>query len=174
MRILETERLILETLEDNRFEELAELLANEKVHRFFPKTLNRQESHDFLQTVRKRQLEDGHSFWAVIRKEDQRFLGICGLLKQYIDETVEIEAAYRINDEFWGQGYGTEAAKGCMAYAKNTLRLSSVISLILPQNVQSIRVAQKNGLQFEKEAMFHGQIHQVYRIRFHNGDTLCY
>lgn len=165
MRILETERLILETIEDNRFEDLAELLANEKVHRLFPKILNRQESHEFLETVRKRQLEDGHSFWAVIRKEDQRFLGICGLLKQYIDETAEIEVAYRINNEFWDQGYGTEAAKGCMEYAK-ALRLSSVISLILPQNVQSIRVAEKNGLKFEKETMFHAQIHHVYRIHF--------
>ncbi len=164
MKILETKRLILEEIEDDRFDELVNLLANKKVHRFFPKTLNKEESNEFLLKIRKRQKEDGISFWAVIQKYDMRFLGICGLLKQIIDEKEEIEVGYRINDEFWGKGYGTEAAEGCIKYAKDKLRLSSVISLILPENKQSIRVAEKNGLRLEKESMFHGQIHQVYRI----------
>jgi len=104
------------------------------------------------------------SFWAVIRKDDLKFLGICGLLKQNIDNIDEIEVGYRINDIFWGKGYGTEAAKGCIQYAKDKLKLTSVISLILPENKQSIRVAEKNGLKLEKKSMFHGQIHNVYRI----------
>jgi len=168
MKILETERLDLQTIEEDDFEELANLLANEKVHKFFPKTLNRQESQEFLKKNQKRQIEDGLSFWAVIRKDDLRFLGICGLLKQIIDEKEEIEVGYRINDEFWGKGYGTEAAKGCLEYAKNKLRLSTVISCILKENRQSIRVAEKNGLTLEKESVFHGLIHQVYRIQLQN------
>jgi len=104
------------------------------------------------------------SFWAVIRKDDLIFIGICGLLKQHIDNIDEIEVGYRINDIYWGKGYGTEAAKGCIQYAKNKLELTSVISLILPENKQSIRVAEKNGLKLEKKSMFHGQIHNVYRI----------
>lgn len=164
MKILETARLILDEIEDDRFDELADLLANKKVHRFFPKILDRKESCEFLETVRKRQNEDGVSFWAVIRKDDLKFLGICGLLKQNIDNIDEIEVGYRINDMFWGKGYGTEAANGCIQYAKDKLKSTSVISLILPENKQSIRVAEKNGLKFEKQSMFHGQIHNVYRI----------
>ena len=166
MKILETERLILETIDQSRFEDLAELLANAKVHKFFPKTLNRKEAQEFFNEVQKRQSEDGLSFWAVIRKTDMRFLGICGLFKQIIDGKEEIEVGYRINDEFWGKGYGTEAAAGCIDYAKNKLGLSSVISLILKENRQSIRVAEKNRLTLEKETMFKGKMHQVYRIRF--------
>jgi RimJ/RimL family protein N-acetyltransferase len=166
MQILETKRLILDEIKEDRFDELANLLANEKVHRFFSKTLNRNESHEFLETIKKRQREDGVSFWAVIRKNDSKFLGICGLLKQIIDGKYEIEVGYRINDIFWGKGYGTEAAEGCIKYAKDKLELTSVISLILPENKQSIRVAEKNGLKLEKESMFHGQIHHVYRIHF--------
>ncbi len=164
MKILETKRLNLEEIEDSRFDDLAKLLANEKVHRFFPKTLNRKESYEYLEVIRKRQREDGVSFWAVIRKDDLEFLGICGLLKQNIDTIDEIEVGYRINDTFWGNGYGTEAANGCIQYAKDRLKLSSVISLILPENMQSIRVAQKNGLTLEKQSLFHGKIHNVYRI----------
>ena len=121
------------------------MLANAKVHKFFPKTLNRKEAQEFFNEVQKRQSEDGLSFWAVIRKTDMRFLGICGLFKQTIDGKEEIEVGYRINDEFWGKGYGTEAAAGCIGYAKNKLGLSSVISLILKENRQSIRVQRRMG-----------------------------
>ncbi|MEM9719162.1 MAG: GNAT family N-acetyltransferase [Bacteroidota bacterium] len=164
MNILETRRLILEELQNDRLDDLANLLANEKVHKFFPKTLDREESKEFLEKVQRRQQEDGVSFWAVIRKEDMRFLGICGLLKQLIDGQTEIEVGYRLDDAFWGNGYGTEAAKGCIEYARETMGLRSVISLILPQNKPSIRVAEKNGLKLEKESLFHGQMHGVYRI----------
>ncbi len=163
MKILETERLVLETLEEDSIDDLAKLLANERVHKFFPKTLTRAESCEFLKKVQQRQHTDGVSFWGVFRKNDQRFLGICGLLKQTVDEVEETEVAYRISDEFWGKGYGTEAAKGCTKYAQDVLKSASVISLILEENVQSIRVAEKNGLQFEKVSIFHGQPHRVYR-----------
>lgn len=165
-KILETKRLILEVLNDEYFEDLCELLANKKVHKYFPKTFNREESKEFLLRIEERERVDGTSFWAVIRKEDKQFLGICGLLKQTIDDIEEIEVGYRIKDMFWGQGYGTEAAKGCLDYAKNVLKLKSVISLILPVNKQSIRVAEKNKLSFEKEAIFNKLIHSVYRISF--------
>jgi [ribosomal protein S5]-alanine N-acetyltransferase len=62
--------------------------------------------------------------------------------------------------------YGTEAAAGRIKYAKEILELKSVIFLILSMNKQSIRVAEKNGLKLEKEAMFHGRKHRVYRINF--------
>jgi [ribosomal protein S5]-alanine N-acetyltransferase len=166
LKILETERLVLETLEDAHFDALAALLANEKVHRFFPKVLSREESQEFLQEVQKRQRQDGTSFWGVIHKEDQRFLGICGLLKQTIDGIEETEVGYRIADEFWGKGYGTEAAAGCMRYAKDVLKLPSIISLILKENRPSIRVAEKNGLALEKETLFYDRVHQVYRKHF--------
>jgi len=163
VKILETDRLILRTLEEEYSGDLALLLSNEKVHRFFPKKLNMEESRQFLKEVQKRQKKDGFSFWAVIRKNDERFLGICGLLKQKIDGIDEVEVAYRISDEFWGKGYAPEAAEGCIIYAKNELKVRSVISLILKENVQSIRATQKNGLILEKEIMFHDHVHQVYR-----------
>jgi RimJ/RimL family protein N-acetyltransferase len=50
----------------------------------------------------------------------------------------------------WGNGYGTEAAAGCMRYAKDVLHKKSLVSLILAVNRQSIRVAEKNGMIFER------------------------
>ena len=92
------------------------------------------------------------------------FWEICGLLSQIIDRKKEIEVGYRISDKFWNQGIATEAAKGCIAYASDHLKLHSLISLIRSVNQPSIRVAEKNGFRFEKETIFQGVLHRVYRL----------
>jgi RimJ/RimL family protein N-acetyltransferase len=161
--ILETQRLRLEEITAKHFQGLYRLLSNEVVQKYFPKALNKAETEDFLKKVQKRQKETGLSFWAVIHKKNNSFLGICGLLNQTIEGKEEIEVAYRINNLYWGNGFGTEAASGCQKYAKDILGLESIISLILPENKPSIRVAEKNGLILEKETVFHNRIHHLYR-----------
>ena len=164
--VYETPRLFLERLDDRHIGDLYRLLSNEKVHKHFPRTLNKQESELFLQKVRACYFHDGFGFRAVIRKEDKQFLGICGLLKQIVDGKEEVEVGYRIQDAFWGSGYGTEAALACMEYARDILHRESVISLIRPINSQSLRVAEKNGMTHERDTIFHGLLHRVYRHRF--------
>jgi RimJ/RimL family protein N-acetyltransferase len=164
--ILQTERLELQTLTDDHFDALYELLSNVNVHRYFPRALDEAESRAFLAKVWQRYRQDGYCFWAVIRKQDSAFIGICGLLKQIIDGQEECEVGYRLLDRYWGQGYGTEAAAGCIQYARTVLGKPSVIALIRDINQPSIRVAEKNGMVFEKETIFRELPHRVYRTTF--------
>lgn len=161
--ILATKRLRLEKIGEEHKKDLFSLLSNPKVHKYFPKALDEKEAEEFFKKIQNRYDSDGSCFWAVIRKNDETFLGICGLLFQVIEGEKEVEVGYRFSDEFWGQGYGPEAARGCIEYAREKLNLPSVISLIRAVNLQSIRVAEKNGLTFEKEVMFHDQPHNLYR-----------
>lgn len=169
--ILTTKRLRLEKIGEDHKKDLFILLSNHKVHKYFPKTLNLEESEAFFDKIQSRYNTDGFCFWAVIRKNDNVFIGICGLVSQLIEGQKEVEVGYRLSDEFWGQGYGTEAAKGCIEYAKEKLNLPSIISLIRAVNIPSIRVAEKNGLILEKEVMFHDLPNLLYRI-YLNGDSL--
>lgn len=66
-----------------------------------------------------------------------------------------------------GKRLRTEAAQGCIKYAKDVLGVKSIVSLILERNKQSIRVAEKNGLTYEKETVFHELNHQVYRLNLY-------
>ncbi len=168
MIITKTDRIQLEELEEKHFDDLALLLANETVHALWPepKTKNREQSRQFFERVQVQYQNLGYSFWAVIRSEDMQFLGICGLLPEEINGKKEVEVGYRIQDEFWGMGYGTEAAQATMQYAHKNLGWSSIISLILPANRQSIRVAEKNGLNPDGEKVHAGMIHTVYRKTF--------
>jgi RimJ/RimL family protein N-acetyltransferase len=90
--------------------------------------------------------------WATIYKENGQFIGRCGLLPWTIDGQQEVEVAFALSKDYWGQGLATEAAQGIVQYGFENLNLSRLICLIDHDNSGSIRVATKIGMSFEKEA----------------------
>ena len=89
--------------------------------------------------------------WATIHKETGKFIGRCGLLPWTIEGQPEVEVAYTLAQDFWGQGLATEAAHAILQYAFEQLHLSRLICLIDPANHASRRVAEKIGMTLEKE-----------------------
>jgi len=89
--------------------------------------------------------------WETIYKETGRFIGRCGLLPWTIEGQNEVEVAYSLVQDFWGQGLATEAAQGILQYGFEKLNLSRLICLIDPENIASQRVAEKIGMSLEKK-----------------------
>ena len=87
--------------------------------------------------------------WATIYKETGQFIGRCGLLPLTIDGQREVEVAYTITRDRWGQGLGSEAAQGMLEYGFKKLNLARLICLIDPENIASQRVAEKIGMTLE-------------------------
>lgn len=155
MNILETERLLLRHLEPADLDDLYALYRDPEVRRYFPEgTLTRAETWEELEWFL-----NGHprhpelGLWATIHKETGQFIGRCGLLPWTIDGQFEVEVAYMIAKAYWGQGLGTEAARGIRDYAFSTLNRSRLICLIDRDNQASIRVATNIGMVFEKEGV---------------------
>jgi ribosomal-protein-alanine N-acetyltransferase len=152
MLILETKRLTLRHLEPDDLDALYALYRDPEVRRFFPEgTLTLEETREELEWH-----QNGHpghpelGLWATVLKETGQFIGRCGLLPWTIDGKFEIEIAYMIAKDFWGQGLGAEAAAGIRDYAFEHLGLMRLICLIDEENRASIRVAEKTGMAFEK------------------------
>jgi len=80
------------------------------------------------------------------------------------DGSPEVEIAYDLNREFWGQGYATEAAAAVRDFAFGELGLQRIVSYIVPENIASRRVAEKIGLSEEKQFMKDGRLHIVYAL----------
>jgi RimJ/RimL family protein N-acetyltransferase len=55
---------------------------------------------------------------------------------------------YWIGEDYWGQGYATEAARAVIEFAFDILKLNAVVASALPDNDRSIRVLQKAGLGY--------------------------
>lgn len=154
MIILETERLILRHLETGDTDALFALYRDPEMRRFYPEgTLSRAETEEeiaWFLNGHPRHPELG--LWATIHKPSGQFLGRCGLLPWQIDGRDEVEVAYLIDKNFWGQGLATEAAGAIVRYAYERLGLQRLVCLIEEGNDASIRVAEKIGMRFERAA----------------------
>jgi RimJ/RimL family protein N-acetyltransferase len=62
-----------------------------------------------------------------------------------------------------GQGYAAEAARAVRSMAREHLPGLRLISLILPANEPSVRVAEAVGARFEREIDFRGGRAAIYR-----------
>ena len=62
------------------------------------------------------------------------------------------EVGWTLDRKFWGQGYATEAGRAAIAYAFDVLGWEHIISVIHPENLRSIRVAERLGMRYERDA----------------------
>lgn len=116
--------------------------------RFLPKVMSRSESDELLARLIA---ED--SFFAVLRQEDEVFLGACGLLHRPAhDFKVEFapctEIGWRFAPSYWNQGFATEAARAVLEWGFTQRSLKEIVSFTVPANLASRRVMEKIGMRY--------------------------
>ena len=92
---------------------LAVLYRDPDVRRYFPEgTLTYEQTKEELDWfINEHYTKYGFGLWATIHKASGAFIGRCGLLPWKIDGRDEVEVAYLLAKEYWGQGLATEARK---------------------------------------------------------------
>jgi ribosomal-protein-alanine N-acetyltransferase len=153
LKILETRRLVLRHLEPGDLDALHALYQDPEVRRYFPEgTLTYEQTREELAWFLHGHPERPElGLWATLFKDTHQFIGRCGLLPWTLDGVQEVEVAFLIGKEFWGQGLGTEAAQAVLDHGFGALDLPRLICLIDRDNAASIRVATKIGMTFERE-----------------------
>ncbi|MHC2992484.1 hypothetical protein OB13_13145, partial [Pontibacter sp. HJ8] len=96
--------------------------------------------------------EYGYGLSLVERKEDQKAIGMCGILNR--DTLDHPDIGFAFLPEFNGNGYAFEIASATMNYAKDRLKLSKIAAITIPANVRSIRLLEKIGLRFTRTFCF--------------------
>src|SRR6476619_4060605 len=110
--IATTSRLILRTFRQDDLPAYAALNAHPEVVRYLGGVpLTREHSDSIAEWAQERYAGEGIGLLAVERREDGAFLGMCGLHHQssFPDD---VEVAWRLARDHWGNGYATEAATG--------------------------------------------------------------
>lgn len=100
--------------------------------------------------------------WAVCLKENNAFLGWCGL--KYHEHNKLVDLGYRFYKKYWGNGYATEAAKACVEYGFTELKLERIVAHVHIDNVASHQVAIKSGLKYKKDIVYDEQPAKFYEI----------
>jgi RimJ/RimL family protein N-acetyltransferase len=166
MLIAQTPRLVLREFHIADGEAMDCVFGDPEVMRYGPGP----RAPDWVRQWLRGCLEDYHlkwgfGLWAVVERQTRRTIGFCGL-SHFADVAgqPETELGYRLARAYWGFGYATEAAHAVRDYGFETLGLSRLISIIDPRNVASVRVAEKTGLRFEKDAIFRETAVKIYSI----------
>lgn len=157
---LETPRLILRELTVNDANSFYQLNLNPEVIKYTgdPPFASVEESKEFLLHYKEYQ-NHGFGRWAVITKENNQFIGWCGL--KYHKEGY-VDLGFRFFQDKWGKGYATESAKACINYAQSSLNLPELIGRVMPSNIASVRVLEKLGFTFFKTGACNGVENALY------------
>lgn len=112
--------------------------------------------------------QDGSAFvWAIIRKEDDQFLGMVEIRVTGF----KVEIGYVLAKAYWGKGYMPEAAQAVVNWAMKQDEIYRVWAVCDVDNIASARVMEKVGMQKEgvlKRWIMHPNITTEPR------DCLCY
>ena len=147
----ETERLILRKITQNDFDSWYEILSDEETMRYYPAPYDRAGVQRWMDWTLDNYSRYGFGLWAVIQKENGRFIGDCGITMQNIHGQMVPEIGYHIHKNYWRQGYASEAALKCMEYAFENYDFPVVYSYMKYDNAASWGVAVKNGMQLIEE-----------------------
>lgn len=106
-----------------------------------------------------------HDFgpWALIERETGAFVGRGGLCWTEVEGEPAVELPWTIDPVRQGEGLASEAAEGAIEWARS-LRLREVVTMTIPANLASQRVAEKAGFRPSGEVERKGLRHLLYRL----------
>jgi RimJ/RimL family protein N-acetyltransferase len=158
---IETDRLTIRSFVESDIPEYAAIVADPAVTRFFgdgsPHTY--EEATAYVERCIRSESETGIARYAVILRETGELIGFCGFKREHD----HIDFGWRYARRAWGNGYATEAAAAVLDYGVNALKLSDIVARSAVENVGSVRVMEKIGMQFEAFGERGGRKFAFYR-----------
>lgn len=153
MYIIETERTFLRHLQVEDAEDLYSLNLDPDVIKYTGDRSFKsiREAEYFLRNYDQHR-KYGVGRLAVIEKASNEFIGWCGL--KYLEDQDIYDLGYRFFRRYWNKGFATESARACLDYGFRELNLDKITGRAMKENVASIKVLEKIGMIFKKEAHF--------------------
>jgi RimJ/RimL family protein N-acetyltransferase len=165
-----TARLTLRDFREDDWEAMHAYWSDPRYQRFYPELEDREGMvRELVGRFTTAQAQEPRRSWqlAILNPEDGRLIGNCGV-RINNPELHEANIGFELNPDFWGHGYGTEAARAVVAFGFDELGLHRIWAECLADNRASAHVLEKLGMR--REAHFHEQQH--FRGRW--WDTLIY
>ncbi|MFC3417894.1 GNAT family N-acetyltransferase [Salinicoccus hispanicus] len=166
MKKLITERLLLRSLTVDDAPIIEKLASDYEVAKStlnIPHPYPEGSAKKFIEHILSAEKNNKVAAFGIIEKETSLLIGLINLnLSEPFDRG---ELAYWIGKEYWGKGYGTEAARKLVDYGFNHLRLNKVFAASFTSNPGSWRIMEKAGLKYEGTLKQHvarfGQYHDL-------------
>lgn len=145
--IVETDRLIVRKLTHEDFGALLAIMGKPEVMYAWEHGFSEEDVRTWIERQLTRYSKDGIGYFAVALKDSGQLIGQAGLMRTSMNGSEVVEIGYIFDNTHWHRGYATEAAEHLISYASAHLNLSEVYCSIRPENLASIRVAERLGLK---------------------------
>lgn len=157
---IETKRLILRPFQKGDEVYMYELNNDPEVIRYTgdPPFESVEDARQFLCDYLQ-YCETNFCRWAVILKENEEFIGFCGLRQQ---ENGDVDLGYRLKRTHWSKGLATEACLASIKHGFEAWQLDRIIGRVARANKASIRVLEKCGMTFWKSGPCEGIEDSLY------------
>ena len=161
---LQTERLRMRWFREEDYEQFCKISADPEVMRFLGdgKPMAAMDVWRQMATFMGHWYFRGYGVWAVEEKSTGKLVGRIGFMNPA--GWPGFELGWTLGREFWGRGFATEGARRALEYAFTDMDRDHVISLIAPDNVASIKVAERLGEKVEGQTEVIGREVLVYGI----------
>lgn len=148
--VLETQRLLLRSLNLNDVEDIFEYAADVKVSQYATWSVHKsiEESKYFIESVIEQYQNHQLADWGIVCKASGKVIGTCGFTN-WIATARRAEIGYAISSKYWGQGYMPEAVRSLFSFGFGMMKLNRIEARCVIANTASARVMEKVGMQFE-------------------------
>lgn len=160
---IETERTILRGLSPDDLDDLAAIVGNPQVMKYLDvdcKPLSREHAELIIESIVTGWEKRGFGRWAVICKEDNKFIGLAGFRSH--EDVAEL--FYILDEPYWGKGLATEIAYDILKAGFEKHDFPRVVAFTRPANQASRRVMDKLGMSFMGELEIYGILAVEYVI----------
>ena len=161
---LDTARLRLRQFRESDLDTLAVIYSDQETMRYIGegKTFTRGETWRAIAGMLGHWILRGYGMWALELKSTGELIGRVGFIEP--EGWPGFEIGWTVARPHQGRGFATEAAAAALDHAFNALGKNRVISLIRPDNIASIRVAEKLGESPQGEIALLGSVARLYAI----------
>jgi RimJ/RimL family protein N-acetyltransferase len=105
-----------------------------------------------------------HDFgaWHAFERSTDQLVGRIGSHVTLVEGVLEVELAWAVHPDHWGQGYAAELAIPArdLVFSRG---IRSVVAFTLPDNTASRRVMEKLGMTYERDIVHADLPHVLYR-----------
>ncbi|HKL99204.1 MAG TPA: GNAT family N-acetyltransferase [Mobilitalea sp.] len=164
--IIETDRLIIKELPVEDVETLYQLSLDTDIKKYLADLsdsieIEKEKHKAYIQSVYQYY---GYGLWGCYRKEDHTLVGRCGIELKSFNGIAEYELGYLIGKPYQGKGYALEAAKAVTQYFFDQYHASRIIAVIDNDNIPSLSLAEKLGMEKSEELSRNNRICSLYII----------
>ena len=161
---VQTERLVLRKFTAEDLDAAYILFNDDEVQKYLSQKnrRNREQLEVLLAKSINYWEKRGFGLFCVTEKNVGKMIGYCGF--QYFDNTTDIEIIFGYLKEFWGKGFATEAAKGCLKFGFEKLEFEKVLAATVPENVASRVVLEKLHMKCEENSVHYDMNLLIFSI----------